>query len=157
MNEAEITRESNWRTFVRIWLAVGALAFASCSSGDSKAETTVPTSAGVTLAPNTSTASAPEQPTLTFDDLGANSPIIQVYPGVEDTPADRQYNGTYNDGDTATAECETNGRTVKSVSPEPRRESNQWVRIQAPNGESQYATTVYVENPEQLLEQLQPC
>lgn len=93
---------------------------------------------------------------MTFDDLGANSSIIQVYPGVSDSDSDKEANGTYNDGDSVQAECRAEGRQVDSVPPEMLRSSNQWIRIQSSN-ESQFATAVYAENPDALLAQLSKC
>jgi hypothetical protein len=49
-----------------------------------------------------------------FDDLRGGSSIVNVYPGVHDTAADRQLNGTFLSGQTTTATCKTTGRLVRS-------------------------------------------
>jgi hypothetical protein len=66
-----------------------------------------------------------------FDALGGGSSIVNVYPGVQDTAADRQPNGTFASGQTTTAVCKTTGRTVRSdpnVGERPR-ESDIWIRV----------------------------
>lgn len=147
--------ERNWRTFGGVIVASGALALAGCGGG--KKTETVTTTVEATQPAGTSTSPTAEGVTLTFDDLGANSSIIQVYPGVESTPADKTSNGTFNSGDTVPAECKTEGRTVHSVPPETPRQSNEWVRIHGTPGETQYATAVYVHSPDQLLSKLPDC
>ena len=97
-----------------------------------------------------------------FDDLGGGDPQIFVYPGVrtrEDAPADSLPNGSYNDGDVVAALCDTTGRTVNSDPSvgEEVRSSNAWVKIHNPSGVDQYATAVYVEDPEQSLAELPDC
>lgn len=88
--------------------------------------------------------SAPSTATLTFDWLGGNSTIIQVYPGAANTPPDRVSSGTFENGQTATVVCKTLGRWVKSVPPEENRHSNVWYKIQA-GGKTYYATAVYAD------------
>lgn len=100
-------------------------------------------------------------PKLKFDSLDGGSSIIQVYPSAK-TKANGtlpKYNGTYNDGASVAVECKTVGRTVHSDPSvgETNRTSNEWVRIKGTPGETQYATTVYIEHPKDLLEQLPEC
>jgi hypothetical protein len=81
-----------------------------------------------------------------FDSLGSTySSIIQVYPGVKPTKADRTSNGTFKSGDTVRAVCITTGRLVKSdpTYGETPRQSDQWVQIAAVPGVVQYATLTY--------------
>jgi hypothetical protein len=98
-------------------------------------------------------------PRLVFDDLHGGSAIIEVYPGVTNAAADRQANGSFNDGDSVPAECKAKGRTVHSnpALGEEDRSSDDWIRIQGSPGEIQYATAVYVENPGELLRDLPDC
>lgn len=100
-----------------------------------------------------------EGPQLVFDDLGGGSSIIRVFPGVRMGAADKVANGTFNDGDEVPPECKIEGRTVHSDHSvgEENRQSNDWIKIQGTPGEEQYATAVYVENPEKLLNQLEDC
>lgn len=102
---------------------------------------------------------SPELPRLVFDALNTGSSIIAVYPGVGESAADRQPNGTFSDGQSIPAECQTEGRIVTSEkSPgHNARTSNVWIRIEGTPGETQYATAVYVEDPTTLLGQLKPC
>ena len=99
--------------------------------------------------PTVSTTSAPPADVMfRFDNLGstvAGGTIIEVYPGVRATTADRTHNASYNNGDVVRALCVTTGRTVTS---DPRynetpRTTNLWVRIGSTSGESQYATLTY--------------
>jgi hypothetical protein len=79
-----------------------------------------------------------------FDALCGGSPVIQVYPGVGMSEADRQYNATYNDGDIRPADCHTTGRKVSSHTGELTRESDSWVKLKTPAGQlPQYATETY--------------
>ena len=149
--------ERNWRTFSGIILASGALALAGCGGGSKNAETTTPTTVGITQPGGTSANPNTKGVTLTFDDLGANSSIIQVYPGVGNTSADKLADGTYNNGDAVPAECKTEGRTAHSVPPETPRQSSEWIRIHGTPGETQYATAVYAQSPDKLLSQLPNC
>lgn len=140
--------------------AVGALALAGCSGN----EDTLPASPAATAqaptpAETQANASPSLHPILEFDYLDAGTPIIQVYPGVGDSAADRVANGTYNDGDSVLAECKTEGRTVSSDPSigEEERTSNEWIRIQGTPGEEQYATAVYIKKPQDLLQKLPEC
>lgn len=176
--------ERGWRNIMGATVVSGALALAGCSSGD-KAPTpsppavstdkapagtlNLPTTTGQKLDLPTTTPRTLDLPTttgrtgnnvsLTFDDLHGGSPIVKVYPGPKDTPADREYNGTFNDGDVVAAECKTEGRLVSSVTSvgEAPRSSSDWVRIQGTPGMTQFATAVYIENPDQVLGQLPQC
>lgn len=100
-----------------------------------------------------------ELPTLVFDDLGTPPHFIRVYPGVSEAAEDKKHNGTYPDGEGVLAECKTGGRTVNSdvAAGEPARSSDEWIRIHGSPGEIQYATAVYIENPDQVLSQLEDC
>jgi hypothetical protein len=134
---------------------VGSLTLMGCAragESDSDAPSNAPTLATTTAHPGV-------LPKLVFDDLHGGSPLIQVYPGVTESAADKQPNGTFNDGDSVTAECKTEGRDVHSDinAGESDRSSDEWVRIQGSPGETQYATAVYVENPSELLAQLPNC
>jgi hypothetical protein len=96
---------------------------------------------------------------FTFDALGGGSPIINVYPGVSDSPADRTANGTYSDGQTAPAVCQTTGRTVKSdvSAGEVARQSDVWVKIVEQSGLTHYATLVYGDIDQAALAALPAC
>lgn len=96
-----------------------------------------------------------DNPTLTFDDLGGGSSVIEVFP----SPRSDQYDGTYYDGDRATAICKTEGRERQSDPSvgELARQSDEWIRIVGTPGEQQFATAVYVEHPQHLLAQLTEC
>jgi hypothetical protein len=152
IGEASVNLEHNWRTYIKILAASGALALAGCGgereSRTKSAQSPSPTSAAKT-----------EEHTLVFDDLGGGSSIIRVYPGVNDTEADKKANGTFNTGDSVPADCKTTGRTIKSDTSvgEENRSSADWVRIEGSPGETQYATAVYAQNPQKLLEQLPDC
>lgn len=95
------------------------------------------------------------RPTLTFDDLGGGSSVIEVFPG----PRNNQYDGTYYDGDRVPAICKTEGRQRQSDPSvgETSRQSDEWIRIVGTPGERQFATAVYIEHPAQLLNQLPEC
>jgi hypothetical protein len=101
--------------------------------------------------PNTGAA----KPTLTFDDLGGGSSVIEVFP----SPTSDQYNSTYYDGDRVEALCKTQGRERHSDPSvgELKRRSDKWIRIHGSPGETEYATAVYVEHPQHLLKQLTDC
>jgi len=157
MLEGIKVKERDWRALGGALALTGALALAACG-GEGKG---TDTSAAATTPPTTAfSGPIPTQPgeiTLTFDDLGGGSSIIKVYPGVGNTSADKRYNGTYNDGDTVSAECKTEGRTVNSNPNlgEEKRSSAEWIKLTTPVAE--YATAVYVENPDKLLGQLPEC
>lgn len=99
---------------------------------------TVSTPAPSSVMPATSVA-------LTFDALGGGSTIIQVYPGVQNNPADKLANGTFRNGDTVRATCQTIGRTITSVPSEGERfvQSNRWVRVVGTPELTQYASLTY--------------
>lgn len=129
---------------------VGLLGLFGCSDdGQSEPVTT-----------NPPTSVNPNAVTMTFDSLSdTGTTVIQVYPGVTETEADRQYNGTYLDGDTVTVDCKTQGRTVvsdPSLSETPR-ESSEWIHLASDNGEDRFATAVYIEKPEAVLAALPDC
>ena len=97
---------------------------------------------------------------LTFDAI-APPLIVEVYPGVSDSAADKTHNGTYNDGESVGAICDKKGREVTFIDPSgdhtKDRTSNDWIRIQGTPGETQYASAVYTANSAQLLPQLDAC
>lgn len=82
---------------------------------------------------------------LRFDDLNGGSSVIQVYPGVTESDADKKFNGTFNDGDTAAASCRAQGRIVNSHPEvgEAERSSDDWVLLAGSAG--YYATLTYAE------------
>jgi hypothetical protein len=82
-----------------------------------------------------------------------------VYPGPNDSSADRQYNGTYEDDDKVEADCWTNGRLVRSHPEvgEEDRSSDVWIRIIGSTGTKQFATAVYIERPENLISRIPEC
>lgn len=98
-------------------------------------------------------------PTLTFDDLQGGLPIIRVYPGIKDTAADREYNGTFKNGQHAAALCKALGRTVHSDPSvgEKNRSSDWWIQIKGSPGKRQYATATYTLKPAKLLKRLHEC
>lgn len=136
----------------------GSLILTSCGRGND--EEARPSASGLPTSASTSgNALGSTPPRLVFDDLHGGSPIVEVYPGVTASAADRQANGSFNDGDSVPAECKTEGRTVHSNPGlgEEDRNSSDWIRIQGSPGETQYATAVYVENPSELLASLPSC
>lgn len=153
------TRERNLRTLGSALVATGALAIAGCGNTESKPDPTRDTSTVATETQAATTTSKTEARIFTFSDLGSASPIIQVYPGVGNEPADKKANGTYTSGDTVPAECKAEGRTVHSdtSSGEVARTSDDWIRITGTQGETEYATSVYSEKSKELLTQLPDC
>ncbi|HKU19007.1 MAG TPA: hypothetical protein VJP80_07120 [Candidatus Saccharimonadales bacterium] len=137
-------------------MLLATLALAGCFSN--KSPSAPPTEApqvATTLCPPLSDRSVPSAPPgqhmLRFDALGGGNCIIEVYPGVADTPADHQYDGTYASGQTALTNCVVlNGRLVRSH-PEVREKdehSTVWYRLVTPPGTpDQYATAVYADAP----------
>lgn len=122
----------------------GARPAATTSSGGCAARKPAPASSG---------------PVITFDALCGGSNYIRVFPGVQDVPADKVQNGTYQDGQTASAVCKTKGRTVSSdpsVGELPRT-SDDWVQVVAQPGAKSYATLTYGEMDPTVLAQLPPC
>lgn len=86
--------------------------------------------------------------TITFDALGSSSSVIEVYPGVGNTPQDKTYDGTYYSGEKVQIVCETKGRTVTSnpAVGEQYRQSDEWYKLQTPPGtQPEYATAVYAD------------
>ncbi|HEU4914099.1 MAG TPA: hypothetical protein VFT16_01675 [Candidatus Saccharimonadales bacterium] len=142
-------------------LLSGALAIAACGHGGESTEVPSPAqSYATTDAARTGLGPRPKDgPMLVFDDLHGGSSIIQVYPGVTTSTADRQPNGEFRDDESIPATCKTQGRQVHSVPAlgEDDRTSNVWIRIDGSPREVQYATAVYVEDPEALLDRLPDC
>lgn len=99
------------------------------------------------------------RPVLTFNDLGGGSSIINVYPGVKDTPEDKLPNGTYQSGNSVGAICKTNGRKVTSdtAAGEHPKESSTWVQIAGTPGLTQYAPLTYAEMTQTQLRNLPSC
>lgn len=159
--------ERSWKLATGAISLAGTLALSGCSSGSNDPETpsetlSLPSATTTTQSPsNTSlpSSSSSETPNLIFDDLGGGSSIIRVYAGAGSNSQDLEANGTYNDGDAVPAECKTTGRTIESDISlgEEERTSNAWIRITGTPGEVQYATAVYVQNPDELLAQLPEC
>jgi len=79
------------------------------------------------------------------------SNVIQVYPGVSDDPnkpQDKVNDGTYFNGNTAVAVCETKGRTVTShpSQGESYRQSDEWYLLQnTSGGQPEYASATYAD------------
>jgi hypothetical protein len=116
-------------------------------------EATPPTS-------STSSASSPQvAATFTFDALGGASPIINVYPGVSDSPADKIASGTFSSGQTVPAICKTTGRTVTSDvnAGEEQRESDAWIEVIEQAGVTHYASLTYGTMDQGGLELLPAC
>lgn len=125
--------------------------FASGCGADPNHGLTDPT----TPAPAPKTPKPDQEPQLTFDYLGGGSTTIKVFPG----PGTGKVDGTYFDGDTVGAICKTEGQERKSdpsLGEEPRH-SDEWIKIDGTPGETQFATAVYIEHPQQLLDQLPDC
>lgn len=83
--------------------------------------------------------------TLKFDDRGGGSKTIRVYAGPAETEADRVSTGSYQSGQTITAQCRVTGRDVTadtSVGESPGRSST-WIRIDASSPQPQFASLVY--------------
>jgi hypothetical protein len=85
-----------------------------------------------------------EVPKLRFDDLGGGSSIIMVYPGPGGTDAEKQYNGTFKDGDRWPVVCHATGRLVMSHPDvgERARQTTDWYQL-AGGPPVQYATGTY--------------
>jgi hypothetical protein len=94
-----------------------------------------------------------------FDALRGGSAIVNVYPGVQDTAADRQPNGTFLSGQTTTATCKTTGRLVRSdpSAGERPRQSAVWLRVAAQAGQISYASLTYGDIDQKALAVLPPC
>lgn len=152
--------ERKWQVLGTALVAAGALALSGCGGDEGEqraaqtAQAPAPDEARSNTMPDQTT---PESPILVFDDLAGGSSVVQVYPGVGDSKRDKKANGTFLSGQSAIAECKTEGRTVHSTPSEEKRTYNEWVRIQGTPGKTQYATAVYAENPDALLEQLPEC
>lgn len=157
--EGRLSGERKWRVLGTALVAAGALALSGCGSdeGEQRATQTAQVLAPDETQPRNNTQTSSEAPVLVFDDLAGGSSVIEVYPGVKDTKRDKKRNGTFMSGQPAVAECKTEGRTVQSAPGEENRTYSEWIRIQGTPGEAQYATAVYVENPDVLLEQLPVC
>lgn len=94
-----------------------------------------------------------------FDDLGDTSiHVIEVYPGVGESPNDHTYDGTFVSGESTGICCKTSGRLVRSdpSSGEISRASDEWVRL-APAAPTRYATVVYGDISAKSLAALPAC
>lgn len=130
------------RRFTLVLACATALLAAACSSSQPAGGSASNTNSTNTRVGVSNT--APATATLTFDWLGGNSKIIQVYPGAANTAVDEVSDGTFASGQTAAITCKTLGRWVKSVPPEKSRRSNVWYKIRA-GGKTYYATGVYAD------------
>jgi hypothetical protein len=161
MSERKVfgANERRWGVPVAAAAAAGALLLTACGGGGgvrAEGDASVSSSAA---APEKSSSNQGSEKAIefTFDDLGASYPTIQVYPGTTENAADRKPNGTYKDGESFVADCKTEGRMVNSdvASGEPDVSSDQWVRFQGV--ETSYATAVYIEDRQEVLEALPEC
>lgn len=152
MVKSEGARTQERRGLWAIAVTTGTLALVAAGCGNNSERADVP-------APLPTVTQPAKESALTFDDLGGGSSIIEVYPGVGNTPEDRAFNGTYNDGDTVGAECKEEGREVHShpEAGEEDRNSDEWIRITGTPGNEQFATAVYIEHPTKVLSELPPC
>ncbi len=135
-------------------LGIGSLAASSCGSSPEAPPAAAPKSHDKPVPPHKHIVTY-----ITFDALGGGSSIIQVYPGVENTLADRTADGTFANGQTVGAECKTLGRLVTSDPGvgEQYRKSRAWIEINGSPGQTQYATAVYIEEPQVILKLLPEC
>jgi hypothetical protein len=133
-----------------VWGSLSFVALAACNDNENtpafERETTT----------TSSDASGFEHP-FTFNDLNANSPTIEVYPGFTDLDEHEVPNGRFNDGDVVNAICKATGREVESVPPEDLRISDRWVGIEGDPGEEQYAPLTYGDIALEDLEALPEC
>ncbi|MFL6162725.1 MAG: hypothetical protein ACJ74U_10905 [Jatrophihabitantaceae bacterium] len=123
------------------------------STSSSKASVTA------TAPSNSTNSTTAPLPTLTFDDLGGGSSIINVYPGIQNTAQDKRSNGTYQSGSKVSVVCRATGRTITSdpsVGESPRSSST-WVRIIGTPGAQQYASLVYADIDPASLRLLPSC
>src|SRR5581483_1111770 len=110
VRQEALRQRKNWRFTTT--LAAGGLVLALSSCGASNKANSESSDRVVDKSKVTSSSSGgSDLPTLVFDDLGGGSSVIEVYPGVTSSVADKQYNGTFNSGDRVMAECKTEGRT----------------------------------------------
>lgn len=156
--------ERNLRVLGGVLASTGALAVAGCGNDNEKAvykATTTEQVATSEATQPTTTMSDRKKAKLIFDGLGGSEPVIMVYKGVGDTSSAKKHTGTFYSGDTAVAQCKTEGRTVQSdpASGESERSSDDWIRVEkSPDPtDTAYATAVYVEHPHELLEKLPEC
>lgn len=153
----ESLRVGENRRAVRKIIAIGgALALVGCGGAMKKSEA----SSQAGGRPSAGTTSPLDKGVMiTFDDLGGGSSIITVYPGVGNSTVDKTPNGTFDDGEAVSVLCKQEGRTVHSDPSvgEEKRSSNEWFRINGSPGLMQYATAVYVENPQAALQKLPDC
>ena len=142
---------------VLIALIVVVLFLTPGGSNDSGSSTQRVTASGAGSA--SSRPSTSSSPILTFDDLGGGSSIIDVYPGVKATAADRTQNGSFEAGAKVTAVCKITGRTIRSdpSAGETPKQSNIWVKIDGAPGKTQFATLTYADIDSSLLTELPTC
>jgi|GEM_PF-2701329 len=87
-----------------------------------------PSGPSLPLSPETTTAKN-QQPTITFNGLGARYNSIFVYPGVSESTEDKNHNAEYLNGEVKQAVCGIEGRMISSVPPETPKQSAEWVEI----------------------------
>lgn len=157
MSENRIERKPRLLLKAALVVASGELALVGCSSTEQQPAEPATTATTLTTLEQTTTTTEKPVP-ITFDDLDGGSPIIQVYPGTGESGNDTVSNGTFRDGQTADAYCKTEGRVVTSDINvgEQARSSNEWIRL-AGTPTTQFATVVYIQNPDQVLAQLPQC
>lgn len=169
MSEAgRISRRERSYTYWGGVAAVAALTLTGC--GIHKRTTTV-TQAPLYEAerPDTQTfdpstlAPRPEGSVLVFDppQSSGEPSMARAYVGPEDTPSDKKVIATFPAGDSAPAECKTEGRLMyTSTSTGQEIVSDEWVRIRVrTEGELEeiYTPIVNAENPGSLSPQLPNC
>jgi hypothetical protein len=110
-----------------------------------------------TNAPNSAAAGAGQQ--LVFDGLGGGSSVIRVYHGPSPSEQDKAATGTFFSGDKAPAVCRKHGRALSSDTSagERARTSDEWFKIIGTPGQEQWATGVYVTDPDGLWAKLPDC
>jgi hypothetical protein len=97
--------------------------------------------------------------TIIFDDLCGSYSTVHVYPGVTDKAKDKVFSGTYRDNEAEPGVCITTGRSVSSHPELGEQEgvrSSRWAMFRA-NGVPQFATLVYVQDREQVEQNLPTC
>ena len=99
---------------------------------------------------------------ILFDDLDGGSPLIQVYPGPSERRMDRTSVGVFRDGDTALADCWTEGRLVNSHPElgvgEREAASSRWLHIILdPRNNNTFATATYLRGGNLSTQELNRC
>jgi hypothetical protein len=134
-------------------VTAAALGLAACGSagaenGPASSTTGVGVSADASPSRCAPTVLIPDAQGFRFNKMCGGSSTIEVYPGVSNSDADKQYDAAYKDGETRPAECHTVGRIVYRH-PEPGvneipGQSDDWIKLQTPAGQPpQYASEAY--------------